>query len=104
MSTESTSAEPTYLPPRSIGDETRDLARHAKHYYKTLREEAKIGRVYHDNPYAVIAATAGIGYVLAGGLFTPFTRRVFRMGTRALIIPLAVTQVRQLTQPPHSAD
>ncbi len=55
-------------------------------------------RVYQDNPYVVVAAAAGAGYVVAGGLFTPFSRRVLKMGLRAVLAPLVVTQVKAMAQ------
>ena len=45
------------------------------------------GRV-DRHPYGMLAAAAGIGYVLAGGLFTPLTARIIRLGMRLAAIPL----------------
>jgi hypothetical protein len=39
------------------------------------------GRV-DRNPYGTVAAALGIGYVLGGGLFTPLTARIVRLGVR----------------------
>ena len=39
------------------------------------------GRV-DRNPYGTVAAALGIGFVLGGGLFTPLTGRIVRMGLR----------------------
>jgi hypothetical protein len=39
------------------------------------------GRV-DRHPYGTVAAAIGIGYVLGGGLFTPLTARIVRMGLR----------------------
>jgi hypothetical protein len=33
-------------------------------------------------PYGALAAAAGIGYVLAGGLFTRLTARILKLGVR----------------------
>ena len=55
-------------------------------------------RVHKDNPYVVVAAAAGAGYLVAGGLLTPFSRRVLKMGMRAVLIPLVVTQVKAMAQ------
>ena len=81
----------------SIIDETRELADHAQRYYQTLRRnENPVMRAYRQNPYAVVAGVTGLGYLLAGGLFTPFTRRVLRMGMKALVVPLAATQIKNV--------
>jgi hypothetical protein len=83
-------------------EDTRKLANNAQDYYMQLRRDNPLGRAYRENPYAVVAAAIGVGYVIGGGLFTPFTRRVLRMGMRALVIPMVATQIKSLTQPPDS--
>ncbi len=44
------------------------------------------GRV-DRNPYAMVAAAAGVGYVLGGGLFTPLTGRIIKLGVRLAALP-----------------
>jgi hypothetical protein len=51
------------------------------------------------HPYAMIAAAAGVGFVLGGGLFRPFAGRLFRSGLRLAIIPLAERLLVQLLTP-----
>ena len=34
------------------------------------------------HPYGALAAAAGVGYVLAGGLFTRLTARILKLGVR----------------------
>ena len=89
---------------RSIVEETRDLADHAQRYYEHIREDNAFGRTYRDNPYLVLAAAAGAGYIVAGGLLTPFTRRLIKMGMRAAIIPLAASQLKNFSQPPGALE
>ena len=50
------------------------------------------GRV-QKNPIAMVAAAAGIGYVLGGGLFSPMTARLVRYGIRLALIPLVKSQL-----------
>lgn len=45
------------------------------------------GRV-ERNPYGMVAAALGLGYVFGGGLFTRTTARMFRMGIKVAAIPL----------------
>src|SRR4051794_25735185 len=45
------------------------------------------GRVQR-NPYGMVAAALGVGYVLGGGLFTPLTARILRLGMRFAALPL----------------
>lgn len=79
-------------------DDSKRIAEDVKQLYSTIRHDNALGRIYQDNPYAVIAAAAGIGYVLGGGLFTPFTRRMMRVGMKALVLPVAAAQVKSFTQ------
>lgn len=44
----------------------------------------RVGR----NPYAMTGAALAIGYVIGGGLFTPATMRVLRLGTKLAAGPL----------------
>lgn len=60
--------------------------------------EGAMQKYYHSNPYAALAAAAGLGYLVAGGLFTPFTRRMLKMSMRALVIPVAIKQVKSMTE------
>ena len=38
-------------------------------------------------PYAMVGAALGVGYILAGGLFTPTTTRLVRLGMKLAAIP-----------------
>jgi ElaB/YqjD/DUF883 family membrane-anchored ribosome-binding protein len=53
------------------------------------------GRV-ERHPYAMVAAAAGVGYVLGGGLFSRFTGQVLRLGVRAMLIPLLKNELMAL--------
>jgi hypothetical protein len=45
------------------------------------------GRVQR-HPYGMVAAAVGVGYLLGGGLFTPFTARLIRLGLKLAALPL----------------
>jgi hypothetical protein len=59
------------------------------------------GRVKR-RPYGSIAAAVGIGYVLGGGIFTPLTSKIVRLGlkigVRAALLPLLKDQVAGLAE------
>lgn len=59
-----------------------------------VREKQMVQRYYRHNPYIVLAAAAGLGYVAGGGLFSPFTRRLTRLGMKALFVPIAAAQFK----------
>jgi hypothetical protein len=50
------------------------------------------GRVQR-HPIAMVAAAAGVGYVLGGGLFSPTTGRLLKLGLRLAIIPFVKNQL-----------
>ncbi|MEO5768323.1 MAG: hypothetical protein ABIS92_08215 [Polyangia bacterium] len=66
------------------------------------------------NPYAVVAAAVGVGYVLGGGLFTRLTARIvgtaLRMGITATLpflkeeLLVAVMQDFKGTAPPEGVE
>ncbi|HYX93298.1 MAG TPA: hypothetical protein VE782_17150 [Myxococcaceae bacterium] len=45
------------------------------------------GRV-ERHPFGMMLAAMGVGYVLGGGLFTPFTAGLVRLGLRLAALPL----------------
>lgn len=91
---------------RDIFDEARDvvedsqrLADDVEQMYERARDSSNSLRdLYERNPYAVLAAAAGTGYVLGGGLFSPFTKRIAQMGMKALVVPVALSKLKGLTQ------
>ncbi len=50
---------------------------------KTIDLRGRVDR----NPYGMVLAAVGVGYVLGGGLFTPFTGRLVRLGMRMAMLP-----------------
>ena len=76
---------------------------------QTLRDEAKAagegladavdlkGRV-ERHPYGMVAAALGAGYVLGGGLFTPTTARLFRMGLKLAAVPMVRDELLTLAE------
>ncbi len=50
------------------------------------------GRVQR-NPIAMVCVAAGVGYLLGGGLFSPTTARLLKVGMRLAIIPFVKSQL-----------
>lgn len=63
-----------------------------------VREKKILERYYADNPYVVLGIAAATGYVVAGGLFSPFTRRLVRIGMKAVFLPVALTKIADITK------
>jgi hypothetical protein len=50
------------------------------------------GRV-ERHPIGMMFAAVGIGYVLGGGLFSPLTGRLLKVGMRLALVPLIKSQI-----------
>ena len=59
------------------------------------------GRVQR-HPYGTVAAAVGIGYVLGGGLFSPLTARIVRLGIRIglrlAVLPLVKQEIAEMVE------
>jgi hypothetical protein len=44
----------------------------------------------------MVGASVGVGYLLGGGLFSPLTGKLLRIGLRAALIPLVKSQLHGL--------
>jgi hypothetical protein len=55
------------------------------------------GRV-HRHPYGMLAAAAGIGYLLGGGLFSPLTGRMVQLGIRLAALPFVKDELLAIAQ------
>jgi len=53
------------------------------------------GRV-DRHPIGMVLAAAGVGYVLGGGLFSPLTGRLVKIGIRLALIPLVKSQLSNI--------
>ncbi len=77
---------------RAIRSETSALFDELRGAADELRRALDLRARMEQRPWGTLLAAAGIGYVLGGGLFTPLTARVFRLGARALLIPFVRAQ------------
>lgn len=52
------------------------------------------------HPYRTVAAAVGIGYALGGGIFTPLTERILRLGLRigirTALLPVVKAELSEL--------
>jgi len=65
------------------------FASHASNFSQSIDLRGRVQK----NPLLMVAAAAGLGYVLGGGLFSPMTARLVRYGIRLAIIPLVKSQL-----------
>lgn len=70
-----------------IGSEAQQLWSNARSAVSDLSETLDLKGRVERNPYGMMAAAIGVGYVLGGGLFTPLTARIIRLGVRLAALP-----------------
>ncbi|HWV38764.1 MAG TPA: hypothetical protein VN033_09850 [Vulgatibacter sp.] len=68
---------------RTVQQIASDVGDAASELYSKL----DLGRELREHPYRTLAIAAGVGYVAGGGLFTPLTAAMLRVGVRAMAIP-----------------
>ena len=101
---------------RSAGDGTKKLGKRiekvghtAEHVWDRTRDSVSDIRDALDipgrvdrNPYGTVAAALGIGYVLGGGLFSPLTASIVRLGVRIglklAVLPLLKQEMAELVE------
>jgi hypothetical protein len=75
----------------SVGLELREqlgeFARNANSALNGVADAVGLTEKVEKNPYGMVAAALGVGYVLGGGLFTPTTVRLLRIGAKLAAIP-----------------
>ena len=75
------------LPPR---DQTRASSEDAPSPQDSPLRRARA--LYEEHPFACIGAAAVVGYVAAGGLNTPMTWRLLKLGAQRLLLPTLQAQ------------
>ena len=68
------------------------IGNQAESFTKAVDLRGRVDR----NPIGMVLAAAGIGYVLGGGLFSPLTGKVVRIGIRLALIPLVKSQLANI--------
>lgn len=71
-----------------IGSDAQHLWDNARGAVTDLRDTMDLRGRVERNPYLMMAAAVGVGYVLGGGLFTRTTGRILRLGVRLAALPM----------------
>ena len=71
-----------------IGSDAQRLIDDARGAVTDLQQTLDIKGRVERNPYMMLAAAFGVGYVLGGGLFTRTTARMIRLGVRLAALPM----------------
>jgi hypothetical protein len=91
-------------------DHAKRMAEEARAFKEAVASQAETftraidlrGRV-ERNPLGMVLAAVGVGYVLGGGLFSPLTGRLVRVGIRLALIPLVKSQLSNIVGETHAA-
>ncbi|MGC4114409.1 MAG: hypothetical protein QM765_07315 [Myxococcales bacterium] len=78
---------------RALKDEAGALIGEIKEGLGALSRAVDLKGRMERNPWGMVAAAVGVGYLLGGGLFTRTTGRLLHLGTRALLVPIVRSQV-----------
>jgi hypothetical protein len=70
-----------------IGSDAAHLWGNARTAVTDLGQTLDIKGRVDRHPYGMMVAALGVGYVLGGGLFTPLTARILRLGVRLAALP-----------------
>lgn len=81
---------------RALREDVRGLAREVGEATKEMREKVNLTRAVREHPFRAVGIAVGVGYLLGGGLFTPLTGRILRVGARAMLVPFIKGQVETL--------
>jgi hypothetical protein len=79
---------------RPVADIAGDLGEAARELY----ERFDLRREVDEHPYRTVLVAAGVGYVLGGGLFSPLTRHLLRLGFRVALVPMAKSLLQDVTE------
>lgn len=81
-----------------IGSEAQQLWTDASGAVTDLGQTLDLRGRVERNPYGMMAAALGVGYVLGGGLFTPMTARIIRLGMRLAALPLVKDELMGMAE------
>lgn len=81
-----------------IGSEAQQLFTDARGAVADLGATLDLKGRVDRNPYGMMAAALGVGYILGGGLFTPTTARLIRLGVRLAALPFVKDELLAMAE------
>lgn len=60
--------------------------------------DAVVSKQVHERPYVALAAAAGVGFILGGGMRSPFGQVLVRVGVRAFGPPLVSAALHSVVE------
>lgn len=74
-------------PLEPILEKAQELAQDANSALNGVADAVGLTEKVEKNPYAMVGAALGIGYVVGGGLLTPTTMRLLKLGIKLAAVP-----------------
>lgn len=81
-----------------LGEQVREVLHDANSALNGVADAVGLTEKVEASPYGMVAAALGVGYVLGGGLFTPTTMRVLRIGMKLASIPAVRTKLLDVAE------
>ncbi len=78
---------PEESPMPQMAESARELAKDANSALNGMADAVGLTPQVEKAPYAMLGAALGVGYIVGGGLFTPTTARLVRLGMKLAAIP-----------------
>lgn len=75
-----------------------DFAKTANSAMNGVADAAGLTEKVEKAPYAMVAAALGVGYVVGGGLFTPSTTRLLRLGMKLAAVPVVRNRLLDIAE------
>lgn len=74
-------------PLEPVVEHAKEVARDANSALNGVADAVGLTEKVEKNPYGMIAAAIGVGYVIGGGLLTPTTARLARLALKLATVP-----------------
>lgn len=81
-----------------IGSDAQQLWEDTRSMVTQLNDSLDLKGRVERHPYGTLLAALGVGYVLGGGLFTPLTASLLRLGVRLAALPFVKDELLSMAE------
>jgi hypothetical protein len=81
-----------------IGSDAQQLWEDTRSMATQLNDSLDLKGRVERHPYGTLLAALGVGYVLGGGLFTPLTASLLRLGVRLAALPFVKDELLSMAE------
>lgn len=75
-----------------------ELAKDANNALNGMSDAVGLTDKLEKAPYTMVGAALGVGYIVAGGLFTPTTARLIRLGLKLAALPIVRSRLLDVAE------